>query len=291
MKFLSPATVAMGVALLNFMALRAARATSTLTLNFVLAYDGSEIPSNPFQPSPIGYIALPELESLPDPQLTATEVYSPMPGQYFYGRLDAGETVNFSAQSSLISSFSDYKDALNSTGWTLRTNADSSNPGNYSFNVNASSLTNFAATPAMFAAGTQGASLPANSQPTFHWTGPTGFDSVSFQLYVADGGPTVETTTLDGTATSHTLQNPLAPGTYQLALSYLKDVSSNSPMSVSTPTHGTTSFANWGGTTYVHEEVDDVATFTVVPEPANWLLLATGVILLTLPLTRKLRVD
>jgi hypothetical protein len=286
MNLISSWRVAILIAFVSLSVSHISYANSVVTLNFDLDYSGSEIPPiSPVLPSETGYFAYPELQSLPDPRPTETEVYSPSVfpdggGSSFHGHLDAGETVNFSTGSDKFGTFSDFQSALNTTGWTLRTDANTPNPTDYLFNVNASNLSTFAVVPVVFVAGTQGATFSTGSRPTFKWSGPTGFDTIDFALFSTDADPPIEHVRLGPAVTSYTIQTPLPPGSYQLSLVYSRDVTSAAPINPSVPINGTVPFADWGGTAQIQEEVDDVATFSVVPEPASLVLIATGALVL-----------
>ena len=142
-------------------------------------------------------------------------------------------------------------------------------------------MQDFASTPVTIAAGTQGASFAEGSQPTFMWSGPSGFDSISFSLLRSDL-TTVEAVELDPTSTSHTIGVQLAPGEYSLDILYSVDLTASQPIGLTTPTHGGQPFADWGGVVHFEEAVGDFVTFTVVPEPGSLTLFGGGILLLTL---------
>lgn len=246
-------------------------ATSTLSLDFVLEHQSDQ--DTGFN----SYFGFPELQILPDPRSTATEVESP--GFVYYSEVDAGDNYG-STQSSNFNDFDSLKYTLNQPGWTLRIDAFTSNPTEYSFDVDASALQDFATTPAIIAAGTQGASFAANSQPTFKWSGPTSFDSVTFSLVRTDDFSTVEKVHLGSGTTSHMVGMPLAPGSYQLDIDYFKNLSASPPISVTTPTDSNGEpFADWGGVAGLEEFVGDSVSFTVVPEPSTIALLVTALVI------------
>ena len=246
-------------------------ATSTLSLDFVLEYQSDQDAG--FN----SYFAFPELQSLPDPRSTATEVESP--GFYYYSELEPGETHDAS-QSTNFSQFDDLKYTLNQPGWTLRIDAFTANPTEYSFDVDANALQDFAATPTRIAAGTEGASYASNSQPTFKWSGPAGFDAITFSLVRAADFSTVERVQLGPTTTSHMVAMPLAPGSYDLEIDYFKNLSSSPPLSTTTPTDSNgQAFTDWAGVTGFEEFVGDSVSFMVVPEPSSLQLFALALVI------------
>lgn len=247
-------------------------ASSTVSIDFEVEYQ-----SDQSSPDATGYSAFLLLQALPDPRPTATELQDP--SGYYYSRLEAGDNYGF-AQSTLFRGFDDLKYTLSQPGWTLRTDASTSSPTDYSFDVDASALQDFAATPTMIAPGTQGASFAANSQPTFKWSGPAGFDSITFSLYDSQF-MTVEQVQVGPNTTSHMVGMPLAPGSYELQVEYFKDLKSSPPVTVSTPTNNDNgqAFADWGGVVNFEEYVGDFVSFSVVPEPTPVALLAVALVL------------
>lgn len=224
-----------------------------------------------------GYVAFPDLVSEPNGQTNQTTLESPgfvSNGSGFHSTLNPGET--FAGGGSLIySSFAEYKSELNTNGWRLTTNSDTISPTQYTLNVNASAVNDFATRPAVISAGINGATYQNGATPTFTWTGPTsGFTTLDVSLTDLDDSNQNQHVSLDPAATSYSFPNPLTNGTYQLQVSYGTD--GTGKVTASTPVDGMSNpLSNWDGVTGVNIQLNDTVQFAV-PEPTTGLLTAVA---------------
>ena len=246
--------------------LQGAASAAPVSLSFYLEYSTDQ--ENPLSN---GYVLFPGLGTSV-PRTTVTSVESPG-GPAFSSELNPGE--GFSGGSSTVfSTFGPYKAEIGGAPWTLTADADTAAPATYTFNVDASALTNWVTTPFLIGPGQQGSIFAQGSSPTFTWTGLTGYDNTRVQLF--DGTLTVDESANPGPGvTSYTAVGSLIPGSYTFLVSYEKDWL-NSPLSVTTPTNAGGPYADWGGLQLTQTIVTDRISFTVVPEPGGPVLLLGG---------------
>lgn len=218
-----------------------------------------------------GYYLFPYLTTEPPPLTTQTFLASPHNDGSF---LEPGQTRGNSFAQSPAANFASFKTSVDSPDWTFTTDSNTASPTNYLFDVLASTLADWTAVHATVAAGTQGASYPSGSSPTFAWTGPSGFDYTNIILF----GPNSfsgEYMQLGPNATSYATMASLLPGQYTFIIRYARDLTDSS-VTATTPASEENGalYPNWRGITNTTVAVQDRITFTVAPEPGTATLLA-----------------